>query len=65
MSGTLKKVRFKKAWQNYKVGDIIQPTGTQRDWLVANGYVELVNTGTIAAPLVRGRGRDAEKRPAR
>lgn len=42
MSGTLKKVRFKLAWQAYRVGDEIVPTGTLRDWLVANGYVDIV-----------------------
>lgn len=65
MAGNLKKVRFKKAWQAYRVGDIIEPTGTTRDWLIANGYVEVVNTGTVAAPLTRGRGRDGEKRATR
>jgi len=40
--GTLKKVRFKLAWQGYSVGDIIQPAGTLREWLLANGYVELI-----------------------
>ncbi len=42
MAGTLKPVRFKLAWQNYKVGDVIKPNGTQRDWLLANGYCELL-----------------------
>lgn len=40
--GTLTKVRFRLAWQNYRVGDVIQPTGTLRGWLLANGYVEPV-----------------------
>ena len=40
MAGTLIKVRFKLAWQNYRVGDVITPSGVQRDWLMANGYVE-------------------------
>lgn len=40
MAGTLRPVRFKLAWQNYQVGDVITPNGTQRDWLFANGYVE-------------------------
>ncbi len=44
--GTLKKYRFKLAWQNYRVGDVIEPTGVTRDWLVSNGYVE-----PVAEPL--------------
>ena len=43
MAGTLKPVRFKLAWQHFKVGDVITPTGVQRDWLLGNGYVELVD----------------------
>lgn len=50
MAGTLKKVRFTRAWQNYRVGDEITPNGTLRDWLVANGYVEIVEAGTPARP---------------
>lgn len=42
MSGSLVEVRFKLAWQHYRVGDVIKPHGMQRDWLIANGYVELV-----------------------
>ncbi|MCP4539817.1 MAG: hypothetical protein GY832_21980 [Chloroflexi bacterium] len=38
----LQKVRFIVAWQNYRVGDIIQPNGVLRDWLMCNGYIELV-----------------------
>ena len=42
MAGTLQPVRFKLAWQNYRVGDVITPNGTLRDWLVGNGYVVVV-----------------------
>jgi len=42
MSGTPVTVRFKLAWQHYRVGDEITPSGTQRDWLIANGYCELL-----------------------
>jgi hypothetical protein len=42
MSGTLKTVRFKVSWQTYRVGDEIVPHGLLRDWLMANGYVEIV-----------------------
>lgn len=40
--GTLKKVRFKLAWQNYRAGDVIEPPGTLRDWLVSRGYAEVL-----------------------
>lgn len=40
--GTLKKYRFRLAWQNYRVGQVIEPTGTVRDWLLAHGYIEPV-----------------------
>lgn len=42
MAGTLKKVRFKLAWQTYRVGDEITPNASLRDWLVGNGYVDIV-----------------------
>lgn len=54
MSGTLKKCRFKVAWQNYRVGDVIEPNGTLRDWLVARGFAEVMDTGTLESPLHRG-----------
>lgn len=36
------KVRFVRAWQTYRVGQIIEPPGVLRDWLRGNGYVEIV-----------------------
>lgn len=42
MAGTLQKVRFKRPWQTYVVGEEITPNGTLRDWLVGNGYVEII-----------------------
>lgn len=42
MAMKLPKVRFKLAWQNYQVGDVIEPNAMRRDWLIANGYVELL-----------------------
>lgn len=42
MAGTLKPVRFKLAWRHYKVGDEITPNASLRDWLIGNGYVELL-----------------------
>lgn len=43
MIGCGKKVRFILAWQTYRVGDVIEPTAMDRDWLLANGYVKDVN----------------------
>lgn len=42
MAGTLRPVRFKLSWQTYRVGDVITPNGTLRDWLIGNGYCELL-----------------------
>lgn len=53
MAGTLKKVRFIVAWQTYRVGDVIEPNGTLRDWLVGRGYAEVIDTGSLQAPLTR------------
>jgi hypothetical protein len=36
------KVRFKLAWSTYRVGDVIQPPGTLRQFLVCNGYADVV-----------------------
>lgn len=36
------KIRFILAWQDYQVGDVIEPPATRRDWLIANGYCELL-----------------------
>lgn len=47
------KCRFKLAWQNYRVGDVITPPASLRDWLLQNGYVEVLDTGRIGAPLTR------------
>ncbi len=33
------RVRFVLAWQSYRVGDVIYPPGTLREWLLGNGYV--------------------------
>jgi len=51
MAGTLKKVRFKLAWQAYRVGDEITPNGTLRDWLVNNGYAEMIEAETPSRPV--------------
>lgn len=38
----MKRVRVKLAWQTYSVGDEFTPNGTLRDWLVSNGYVDVI-----------------------
>lgn len=54
MAGTLVKVRFTMAYRNYRVGDEITPNGTLRDWLVANGYAEVVKTSApVPVPEVK------------
>jgi hypothetical protein len=47
MAGTLKKVRFKLAWQAYKVGDEITPSGVLRDFLVAHGFATVVQEAEL------------------
>lgn len=42
MAGTLRKVKFKRAWQQYRVGDEITPNGVLRDWLISHGYCVLL-----------------------
>jgi len=37
-----RKVRFKLAWQTYRVGDVITPPALFRDWLMGRGFVEEV-----------------------
>lgn len=49
MAGTLKKVRFKLAWQTYAVGEVIEPNGTLRDFLVGNGYAEIIDSEPVRA----------------
>lgn len=46
MAGTLKQVRFKLAWRNYRVGDVITPNGTLRDFLLGHGYVVVIDDNT-------------------
>lgn len=45
MAGTLRKVRFKLAWQTYRIGDEIMPNGTLRDFLVGNGFADIIEGG--------------------
>lgn len=59
-----KKVKFILAWQTYRVGDVIEPNGTLRDWLLANKFVTPVETvGTVKRPLTQ-RVRDVMTRKA-
>lgn len=36
------KVKFIRAWQFYHVGDVIEPAGMLRDWLVQMKFVEVL-----------------------
>lgn len=60
MSGLLKKCRFKLAWQTYRVGDVIEPNGALRDWLVGNGYVEVIDEPSP----VRAQGQNRQAAPS-
>lgn len=42
MAGTLKQVRIVRAWKGYSVGALLTPNGTVRDYLVTQGYGEIV-----------------------
>jgi hypothetical protein len=53
MQGTGKLVRFKLAWQTYRVGDEIDPPGNLREWLLTEGYVEEVETPSRPAKMAR------------
>jgi hypothetical protein len=33
-----RRVRFVLAWQRYRVGEVIEPPGTLRQWLITRGY---------------------------
>lgn len=50
MAGTLKQVKFKVAFKSYRVGDVITPNGTLRQWLVEQGYADIVEDS--AKPVV-------------
>lgn len=67
MAGTLQKVRFKVAWQGYRVGAVIMPNGTLRDWLIGNGYAEPVSgeTETVTPPPVVARASQPPRRGQR
>lgn len=50
MAGTLKPVKFKLAWQHYRVGDVITPNATLRDWLIGNGFADLADAAAPNTP---------------
>lgn len=60
---TLKQVKFKRAFKTYRVGAIITPNGTLRDWLVDNGYADIVQDS--AKPVVDRQLRVPSKREQR
>lgn len=60
---TLKQVIFKRAFKTYRVGDTITPNGTLRDWLVDNGYADIVQDS--AKPVVDRQLRVPSKREQR
>lgn len=61
----LKKVKFKVAWQSYRVGDEITPNGTLRDWLVDQGFVEVMDTASGAKSPVDRQQKVLSKREQR
>lgn len=65
MAGTLKQVQFKVAWQSYRVGDVITPNGTLRDWLVGQGFVDVLDEplGPDRSPQDREIRRGSKRKP--
>lgn len=45
------KVRFKLAWRHYRVGDIIEPPGTLRQWLMQRGFIEVLEPPVETAAI--------------
>lgn len=59
MAGTLVQIRFIRAYKSYRVGDKITPNGTLRQYLVEQGYAEVVEGSSVdrqvkTAPGKRG-----------
>lgn len=46
---TDRRVRFVLAWQAYRVGDVIEPPGTLRQWLIDRGYCQPCEAQRAAA----------------
>ena len=36
------KLKIIVPWQYYNVGDVIEPTAILRDWLIQNGFAEIL-----------------------
>lgn len=49
------RVKFIMAWRTYRVGDIIDPPGTLRQWLIQSKFCvpieERIETATAPAPV--------------
>ena len=45
------KVRFKVAWQTYKVGDEVEPPAAHGEWLVRQGFADYVKGEREVAAL--------------
>lgn len=41
---------FILAWQNYRVGAVIEPSGTLRDWLLGHGYIKRIDPANETGP---------------
>ena len=46
------KVRFVRAWQRYRVGDVITPPALLRGWLVGRKFCTPVVETRLAPPVV-------------
>ena len=54
MAGTLKQVRITVACAYGDVGHEFTPNGTLRDWLVGNGFAEVIEAASPARPAKIG-----------
>ncbi len=43
------KVRFRRSWGEFSVGDVFEPQLWFGDWLVAQGYAECIDQDTDMA----------------
>lgn len=54
-----KNYRVKLAFENYRVGQVIQPTGLWRGRLLSRGYIEPVAEGSEAPAQDSGAGAES------
>lgn len=47
------KIRFKVAWSNYRVGDVIEPAAMLRNELLFRGFAEVVKQDPIETAEAR------------